>query len=88
MLNTALKFEKAFQRFKNDDCNFENELKDNVPTKKDWENVRVLAEFIEQFYEATKRMSGSLYVTTNLHFYDLLDILLWLFVCHCQFALL
>ena len=55
MLNVALKFEKAFERFKNDDCNFENELKENVPTKKDWENPRVLVRFLEQFYEATRK---------------------------------
>ena len=35
----------------------------------------VLARFLEQFYEATKRMSGTLYVTANLHFHDLLSIL-------------
>ena len=35
MLNMALKFENAFDRFKNDDYDFENELKENVPTKKD-----------------------------------------------------
>jgi len=52
MLNMALRFERAFERFKNDDCNFENELKENVPIKKDWENARVLARFLEQFYEA------------------------------------
>jgi len=71
----ALKFEKAFERFKNDDCNFENEAKENAPTKKDWENARVLVRFLEQFYEATKRMSGTLYVIANFHFYELLRIL-------------
>ena len=34
MLNIALVFEKAFERFKNDDCNFENSLKDNVSIKR------------------------------------------------------
>ena len=74
-LNMALKFEKVFERFKNDDCNFKNELKENVPTKRDWQNARVLARFLEQFYKATKRMSSTLYVTTNLHFHGLLGIL-------------
>jgi len=31
MLNMALRFEKAFEGFKNDDYNLENELKENVP---------------------------------------------------------
>ena len=47
MLNTALRFEKAFERFKNDECNFENELKENVLMKKDLENAKVLAKFSE-----------------------------------------
>jgi len=74
MLNMALKFEKTFKRFNNDHCSFEKELKENVHTKKDWENAKVLAKFLEQFYEATKRMSGSLYVIANLHFHDLVSI--------------
>ena len=75
MLNMTLRFEKAFERFKNGDCIFENELKENVPTKKDWQNAKLFSKFLEQFYEANKRMSGTLYVTGNLHFHDLLSIL-------------
>uniref|UniRef100_A0A803N4N6 BED-type domain-containing protein n=1 Tax=Chenopodium quinoa TaxID=63459 RepID=A0A803N4N6_CHEQI len=36
MLETALKFEKAFNRFTEDDPDFSRELKDGVPTKEDW----------------------------------------------------
>ena len=35
MLNMALRFEEAFERFRNDDFTIENDLKDSVPTKKD-----------------------------------------------------
>ena len=45
MLNMTLKFEKTFERFRNDDYNFENELKENVPTKKDWKTAKVLQSF-------------------------------------------
>ena len=68
----ALRFEKAFERFKNDDCNFENELKENAHTKKDWEKCKSLDKVFKAIYEATKRMSDTLYVTTNFHFHDLL----------------
>uniref|UniRef100_A0A803MNA4 BED-type domain-containing protein n=1 Tax=Chenopodium quinoa TaxID=63459 RepID=A0A803MNA4_CHEQI len=36
MLETALKFEKAFNRFAEDDPDFSRELKDGVPTQEDW----------------------------------------------------
>uniref|UniRef100_A0A803MYS8 BED-type domain-containing protein n=1 Tax=Chenopodium quinoa TaxID=63459 RepID=A0A803MYS8_CHEQI len=75
MLETALKFEKAFNRFKEDDPDFSKELKDGVPTKEDWVNAKVLALCLKQFYESTKKMSGSLYVTSNMHFHQILGVL-------------
>uniref|UniRef100_A0A803MYS9 BED-type domain-containing protein n=1 Tax=Chenopodium quinoa TaxID=63459 RepID=A0A803MYS9_CHEQI len=75
MLETALKFEKAFNRFKEDDPDFSKELKDGVPTKEDWVNAKVLALCLKQFYESTKKMSGSLYVTSNMHVHEILGVL-------------
>ncbi|KAL4364101.1 hypothetical protein GQ457_04G022620 [Hibiscus cannabinus] len=42
MLEVALKFEKAFNRFKKDDPDFSKELKDGIPTRIDWANARIL----------------------------------------------
>ncbi|KAL4272778.1 hypothetical protein GQ457_13G009750 [Hibiscus cannabinus] len=75
MLEVALKFEKAFNRFKEDDPDFSKELKDGIPTRIDWANARVLVVCLKQFYEATKRLSGSLYVTVNMHFHEILVVL-------------
>ncbi|KMT06279.1 hypothetical protein BVRB_7g162040 [Beta vulgaris subsp. vulgaris] len=75
MLDTTLKFEKAFNRFKEDDPDFRKELKEGVPEKEDWVNAKVLAMCLKQFYESTKKMSGSLYVTANLHFDEMLGVL-------------
>uniref|UniRef100_A0A803MM37 BED-type domain-containing protein n=1 Tax=Chenopodium quinoa TaxID=63459 RepID=A0A803MM37_CHEQI len=75
MLETALKFEKAFNRFAEDDPDFSRELKDGVPTQEDWVNAKVLSLCLKLFYESTKKMSGSLYVTTNLYFHEVLEVL-------------
>ncbi|KNA19039.1 hypothetical protein SOVF_065290 [Spinacia oleracea] len=75
MLDSALKFEKVFNIYKEDDNDFANELKEGVPTKEDWDNARVLSLCLKHFYEATKRMSGSLYVTANMHFHEIFSVL-------------
>ena len=45
-----------------------------LPTKQDWDNCRVLVKFLKLFYNATKRFSGSLYVTSNYFFDDIVVI--------------
>ena len=70
MLETALKFQKAFERMDEIESHFASDLKDGVPNENDWDNVRVLTKFLKHFYEATKRISGSLYVTANSHFHE------------------
>ncbi|CAI9272514.1 unnamed protein product [Lactuca saligna] len=75
ILETALKFERAFKRMRQEDPAFEKELKDGFPSQKDWENARNLSLCLKQFFEATKRMSGTLYVTANMHYHEILGVL-------------
>jgi hypothetical protein len=44
------------------------------PTFKDWENVRVFLKFLKLFYDVTIRLSGSLYVTSNMYFQEICGI--------------
>jgi hypothetical protein len=44
------------------------------PTFEDWENVRVFLKFLKLFYDVTMRLSGSLYVTSNMYFQDICGI--------------
>lgn len=37
----------------------------------DWEKVRRMMKFLEIFYELTLKVSGSLYVTSNVHFIEI-----------------
>ena len=68
MLSTALKFQKAFERLEDEDPHYPLELSDGCPTTRDWDDAQYFADFLQKFYDATVRLSGSLYVTSNLYF--------------------
>lgn len=70
MLDTASKYERAFERFEEQDPYMSSELS-CLPTKSDWEKARYLVIFLENFYELTVKVSGTKYVTCNNFFDDL-----------------
>ena len=76
MLDAAQKFERVFERFDEMDPYFKGELiwGDGLPDNDDWENVRKLVFFLQNFYELTLKVSGSLHVTVNKFFEELCDI--------------
>ncbi|KAL1161664.1 hypothetical protein V6Z11_A07G151000 [Gossypium hirsutum] len=80
MLDTAQNFERASERFEEQDTNFRAELErgEGWPSVDDWANVRGLRDFLEHFYEVTLHISGTSYVTSNNFFDELseIDILL------------
>ncbi|XP_073032144.1 zinc finger BED domain-containing protein RICESLEEPER 2-like isoform X2 [Primulina eburnea] len=80
MLKTALKFENAFVSYGIHDPGLLDHLLTHVCedgkdvgalTSGDWENVRKMEKFLETFYNLTLRVSGSLYVTSNIHFHEI-----------------
>ncbi|KAJ0714852.1 putative HAT dimerization domain, ribonuclease H-like superfamily, hAT-like transposase, RNase-H [Helianthus annuus] len=90
MLETALKFSKAFDRLQDVDINyrtyFHSEVADEetstrkrkksdrvlgAPDEEDWENARLFMEFLRIFFDVTKKISGSKYVTANWFFVEL-----------------
>ncbi|KAL5554171.1 hypothetical protein UlMin_041572 [Ulmus minor] len=79
MLEAALKFKKAFEIL-DGDANytkyFEEERVngkklDGPPIHHDWEKAQVFVKFLRTFYKVTTRISGSLYVTSNLFFKEI-----------------
>jgi hypothetical protein len=44
------------------------------PTFDDWKNVKPFLKFLKLFYDVTMRLSGSLYVTSNMYFQDICGI--------------
>ena len=76
MLETAQKFERAFERFEEIDPYFKSEmvLGDGLLDSDDWEDVKRLTIFLQHFYELTQKVSGSNYVTTNNFFKEICNV--------------
>ncbi|KAK4596447.1 hypothetical protein RGQ29_014471 [Quercus rubra] len=75
MLDTAKKFEKVFLRMDFEDdsyssyfLNKENSGGLGSPCGVNFQNCRTFVGFLKLFYNATKKFSGSLYVTSNTFF--------------------
>ncbi|KAL9235748.1 hypothetical protein vseg_010485 [Gypsophila vaccaria] len=69
MLESALKFKKAFGLLYVKDSTLQKEMGkigDNL-TSEEWKEVSYLLPFLKVFYDATLKMSGSRYVTSNFY---------------------
>ncbi|XP_021293366.1 zinc finger BED domain-containing protein RICESLEEPER 1-like [Herrania umbratica] len=68
MLDTALKFQRAFASFELCDNSYIPELirlGDGVPDDRDWTNVKRISRFLREFYYLTLNVSGTSYITAN-----------------------
>ncbi|KAH9670185.1 BED-type domain-containing protein [Citrus sinensis] len=76
MLESALKFQKAFERMEDDDQHYVSYFKEDggPPNSDDWENANVFVLFLKSFYDITLKFSGSMYVTSNLYFHEMCSI--------------
>ena len=81
MLEAAEKYEKAFERLDEDDPRYGlyfiddgNGSKVGPPDQYDWDNARTFVRFLKVFYHVTLRISGSLYVTSNIIFHELISV--------------
>ncbi|XP_031108405.1 zinc finger BED domain-containing protein RICESLEEPER 2-like [Ipomoea triloba] len=76
MLDSAQKFERAFERFEELDPHYGHDLlnSEGIPDHDDWENVRRLCMFLGHFYDLTVKVSGSLYVTSNTYFPEICEV--------------
>ena len=83
MLDCALKFVRAFDRLEEEDghyklyfCEVDGNGKKPIgpPNYLDWENVKTFVKFLGIFYEVTLRFFGSLFVTSNTYFHELISI--------------
>lgn len=89
MLNTACMYEKAFERYNDEDPYYRIELEfengPGVPEKSDWEKARKMAEFLEHFYELTLRVSVTSHPTSHTYFHEIGDVLVLLRQwCHSE----
>ena len=82
MLNAAQKYEKAFQRYSDEDPYYMLELEGEgghgVPVKTDWDKVRKMSDFLEHFYKLTLRVSVTKHPTSHTFFHEIADVLVLL----------
>ncbi|KAK2640602.1 hypothetical protein Ddye_028397 [Dipteronia dyeriana] len=82
MLESALNFQKAFERLEEEDGNYisyfledeSGKRKMGPPRFDDWEISRVFVKFLKKFYDATLKFSASLSVTSNQYFHEVFSI--------------
>ncbi|XP_050214084.1 zinc finger BED domain-containing protein RICESLEEPER 2-like [Mercurialis annua] len=74
MLFSACIFEKAFEKYDEQESSFRKDLGDAVPNSKDWDSVKQLVVILEKFYRMTLRISRCLYVTSNSFFHEISDL--------------
>jgi hypothetical protein len=82
MLNVAQQYEKAFERYSDEDLYYKLELEGEdgpgVPDKADWQKARKMAEFLEHFNELTLRVSATSHPTSHTYFHEIADVLVLL----------
>ena len=77
MLEIAQAYEKTFERYDLEESEFRTEIEKaglSVPMPSDWKRVRELCHFLKPFFEVTLRVSGTLYVTSNMVVEDIFTI--------------
>lgn len=70
MLRAAIIFEKAFNRYYEDDPCYAIDLSEErkgpgYPDETDWENAKKMSEFLGHFFDLTERLSSTLHVTAH-----------------------
>ncbi|XP_054800155.1 zinc finger BED domain-containing protein RICESLEEPER 1-like [Prosopis cineraria] len=76
MLESALKFQKAFERLEDEDEDYMGQFiggtkREGPPKASDWNKARVFLKFLKVFYDITLMFSSSLNVTSNTCFHQI-----------------
>ncbi|XP_054801465.1 zinc finger BED domain-containing protein RICESLEEPER 1-like [Prosopis cineraria] len=76
MLESALKFQKAFERLEDEDEDYMGQFiggtkREGPPEASDWNKARVFLKFLKVFYDITLMFSSSLNVTSNTCFHQI-----------------
>ncbi|WCJ28874.1 Zinc finger BED domain-containing protein RICESLEEPER 2 [Euphorbia peplus] len=74
MLEAAEKFEKAFMKLEGEDSKYLEHFDSGPPNVDDWKNAKCFIKFLKLFYNATLKFSGSLFVTSNTFFHEIMSI--------------
>jgi hypothetical protein len=97
MLKAANVYDKVFIRLGEEDLTYMNDLSEEndgvgCPDETDWENSKKMEDFLEHFYDLTKRVSTTLNVSCHTFFHEIAEVRLliqsWLdsIVCKLPWA--
>ncbi|XP_056691664.1 zinc finger BED domain-containing protein RICESLEEPER 2-like [Spinacia oleracea] len=82
MLSAAISLESSFERYAEEYPHYTVDLCERegkgIPESEDWNSVKTFSEYLQTFYGLTNRVSGSLYVTSNLFFHELINVVVLL----------
>ncbi|KAK1355224.1 hypothetical protein POM88_048480 [Heracleum sosnowskyi] len=81
-IDVAMKFEKAFTRYEEEDDKFVSYFmeKENgkkrmgPPTATDWHAASIFVKFLATFYEVTLKFSSTLHVTSNNFYHEICEV--------------
>ncbi|KAK1394229.1 zinc finger BED domain-containing protein RICESLEEPER 2-like [Heracleum sosnowskyi] len=82
MLDVAMKFEKAFTRYEEEDDKFVSYFMEKENGKKrmgppianDWHAASIFVKFLATFYEVTLKFSSTLHVTSNNFYHEICEV--------------
>ncbi|XP_048323252.2 zinc finger BED domain-containing protein RICESLEEPER 2-like [Ziziphus jujuba] len=82
MLESALKFQKAFERMEEEDGHYASYFGEDDSGRKKvepplawhWDDAKVFVQFLKGFYDVTLKFSVSLYVSSNIYFHQVSSI--------------
>ncbi|KAL2497653.1 Zinc finger BED domain-containing protein DAYSLEEPER [Abeliophyllum distichum] len=84
MLETALKFQKTFDRLEEDDAQYLNYFREDEggrrrggpPSSSDWENASVFVKFLKNFFNVTLTFSTSLNVNAPTYLHEISNLVI------------
>ncbi|XP_060675800.1 zinc finger BED domain-containing protein RICESLEEPER 2-like [Ziziphus jujuba] len=82
MLESALKFQKAFERMEEEDGHYTSYFGEDDSGRKKvgpplawhWDDAKIFVQFLKGFYDVTLKFSVSLHVSSNIYFHQVSSI--------------
>ncbi|XP_060670771.1 zinc finger BED domain-containing protein RICESLEEPER 2-like [Ziziphus jujuba] len=82
MLESALKFQKVFDRMEEEDGHYASYFGEDDSDRKKvepplawhWDDAKVFVQFLKGFYDVTLKFNASLHVTSNIYFHQISSI--------------
>lgn len=74
MLRNAIPYRAVFEAYEDHDASFKLDLGGSLVADYDWVYLESFVTLLKTFYEMTLKISGSLYITSNTYFTEIVDL--------------